>query len=85
MAISPRRPDVDVLLLASNPGLALAASRCLWDAGMTFQLVATGRYPSVRSMSNCVGSAVIDAGSLRPTTPTWWLPFAGRSRSRRGP
>ena len=61
--------DVDVLLLASNPGLALAASRCLWDAGMTFQLVATGRYPSVRSMSNCVGSAVIDAGSLRTDDP----------------
>lgn len=69
MAISARRPDVDVLLLASNPGLALAASRCLWDAGMTFQLVATGRYPSVRSMSNCVGSAVIDAGSLRTDDP----------------
>lgn len=64
---SPSRPDV--LLLASNPGLALAASRCLWDAGMTFQLVSTGRYASVRSMTNCVGSAVIDAEALRHDDP----------------
>lgn len=56
------RPDV--LLVASNPGLALAASRCLWDADLTFELVSTGRYPAVRSMRNCVGASRIDAADL---------------------
>ncbi|MFN8156396.1 MAG: ATP-grasp domain-containing protein [Candidatus Nanopelagicales bacterium] len=67
MAPPVRRPDV--LLLATNPGLALAASRCLWDAGMTFQLVSTGRYASVTSMSNCVGSAHVDAAAVRDDDP----------------
>ncbi len=62
MPPSPHRPDV--LLLASNPGLALAASRSLWDAGMDFELLATGRYSPVRAMRNCLGWSIIDSEAL---------------------
>jgi hypothetical protein len=60
---------LDVLLLASNPGLALVASRCLWDADLSFQLLATGRYPSVSTMRNCRGAVRIDAADLRTDAP----------------
>lgn len=36
---------------------------------MDYQLVSAGRYPSVRSMRNCRGSAVIDVESVRRDDP----------------
>jgi hypothetical protein len=61
--LQPARP-LDVLLLATNSGMAFAAARCLDLAGLRFHVLAPGRYWSTQTMRTCVGASLIDITQL---------------------
>ncbi|MGH3840184.1 MAG: ATP-grasp domain-containing protein [Pseudonocardiaceae bacterium] len=56
---------ISAVLLASDPGMAFAAARCLRFAGMRFRLLGAARYPAVRTMLVCRGATRVTMGPTR--------------------
>ena len=58
-----------MLLLGTSAALTIATAYCLEDAGMDFELVSTGRYPSTATLRNCRGSAQVTSDAVRGDDP----------------
>ena len=56
---------ISAVLLASDPGMAFAAARCLRFAGLRFRLLGAARYPAVRTMLVCRGATRVTMGPTR--------------------
>jgi predicted ATP-grasp superfamily ATP-dependent carboligase len=59
-----------VLLLGTSAALTIATAYCLEDAGMDFELISTGRYPSTAALRNCSSSAQVTSDAVRGDDPT---------------
>ena len=58
-----------MLLLGTSAALTIATAYCLEDAGMDFELVATGRYPSTAALHNCRSAAQVTSDAVRGDDP----------------